>query len=269
MPEGHTIHALARDLDRDLAGRVLRVRSPQGRFAPGADVLDGRSMERAEAWGKHLFCWFDADVVHVHLGLVGTFRRTDGGQNGAPDAVRLELSAGPHTWELRGPQTCELVSPADRDRIVERLGPDPLRRSTTRARARFREGLGTDRAIAVALLDQGVIAGIGNVYRAELLFRTGIHPATPATALIDRADGLWLEATAALRQGLRFGRIVTVDPADVGRRSAGELTRDERLYVYKRDGLPCRRCGAPISTTRLGGRLVWWCPACQPAEATP
>lgn len=263
MPEGHTIHALARDLRADLAGTTVEVRSPQGRFAPAARHLDGRRLDRTEAWGKHLFCWFGADVVHVHLGLVGKFARAAAGADeGAP--VRLELVNDRAIWQLRGPQTCALVTPADRDLVVQALGPDPLRRSTASARRRFRARIDTRRGIASVLLDQTVVAGIGNVYRAELLFVLGIHPLTPAHHLLDRSDEVWDTAVSLLRQGLALGRIVTVDPTEVGVSSAAHVGAGDRLYVYKREGEGCRRCATPVAVAPVQGRLTWWCPTCQP-----
>ena len=119
--------------------------------------------------------------------------------------------------------------------------------------------------IAAALLDQGAISGIGNVYRAEICFLCGIHPLIPAKSLAaEQAKTLWATSVDLLSIGLRLNRIVTRDPAEIGGRAPGRVPDHERLYVYKRDGEPCRRCHTLIVWTEVGGRRVWWCPHCQP-----
>ncbi len=261
MPEGHTIHRLARDLASTLGIDPLQVTSPQGRFADGAADLDGRSLVRADAWGKHLFLDFDGPRLHVHLGLIGKFRRPRG-DGPIPDSVRLRIDNGDTAWHLTGPQTCRLVDPGEVSEITDKLGPDPLRRGARPDR--FVEALGRRRApIAAALLDQNIIAGIGNVYRAEFLFIEGIDPVTPAANLRpDQALALWDLAKAQLRQGVRLNRIVTVSADDAGS-PPGRLRRADALYVYKREGRPCRRCATEITIGQVGGRSCWWCPSCQ------
>ena len=146
--------------------------------------------------------------------------------------------------------------------IVSRLGADPLRRRPDVEGAR-RKVAATNRAIGAVVLDQSVIAGIGNVYRAELLFRSGIHPARPASSLTDdEFDLLWADTVRQLRLGVRMGRIVTTEPADIGR-PRSRMREDDRLYVYHREH--CRRCGTAVQVLELGGRPIWYCPICQPA----
>jgi formamidopyrimidine-DNA glycosylase len=159
--------------------------------------------------------------------------------------------------------TCRLADPTEIDLVLASLGPDPIR--SRRGRPAFLAGLARrNRPIAGELLDQRLIAGIGNVYRAELLFLSGIHPATPASDLeADEASRLWDLTVDELRAGVELGRIVTVRPADLGASRRSQLSADERLYVYHRDGLPCRRCGTEILVGEIGGRRTWWCPSCQ------
>jgi len=127
MPEGNTIHWLARAHNRDLAGQVVRVSSPQGRFAREARRLDRRRFLRAEAYGKHLFHHWEGDaVVHVHLGMAGWFYRYRGAAPRPRPSVRMRLAAPGVTVDLIGPPTCALGTAADRDAVVARLGPDPL-----------------------------------------------------------------------------------------------------------------------------------------------
>ncbi len=265
MPEGHTIHRLASDLGRDLRGRPVAASSPQGRFAASAERLDGATLVRAEAYGKQLFLdWDNGDVLSVHLGLIGKFRRAPFER--APSAqARLRLSPvdGAVAWDLTGPMVCELVDPATRRRIAGTIGPDPLRRNGSVDE--FVRRSGAKRApIGAVLLDQQVIAGIGNVYRAEVCFLCGIDPRRPAAGLTeDELRALWYESAAQLRNGVRLNRIVTRAPAELGRTQLSRVPAGERLYAYKRGGDPCHRCGDHIQTAEVGGRSTWFCPSCQ------
>jgi endonuclease VIII len=278
MPEGHTIHRLARDLKRDLAGSAVHASSPQGRFEEGAAHLDGRTLTGTEAYGKHLFLRWDGggagtlsstdgELLYVHLGLIGKFRRRPAPVPEPVGQVRLRLETDAVAWDLSGPMACAIDSPAMRARVLEKAGPDPLRRDADPDR--FVHALARRAApIAGALLDQGAISGVGNVYRAEICFLCGIHPLTPAKSLApEQAKALWAMSADLLSIGLRLNRIVTRDPAEIGMRAYGRVPNSERLYVYKRGGEPCRRCHTPIVWADVGGRRVWWCPRCQPEHA--
>ena len=265
MPEGHTIHRLAREHTRLFAGRPVRASSPQGRFADGAALLDGRVVERLEPWGKHLLHVVEGGLwLHVHLGLYGGWAT---GPLPAPPprgALRLRLE-GEDAWaDLRGPTACELWTPADVDALTARLGPDPLRRDADPERAWRR--LSRSRVVLGALLmDQSVLAGIGNVYRAEVLFRQGLSPYRPGREVSRAAfDALWLDLVTLLRAGVRAGRIVTTRPED-RERPSGRARREDAHYVYRRTGLPCRVCGTPVQHAVMVARNLFWCPHCQPA----
>jgi endonuclease VIII len=264
MPEGHTIHRLAKGLRSTLGGTPVAAWSPQGRFSEGAALIDGNPLVRAEAWGKYLFCDFGiGQVLHVHLGLIGKFRQPVVAHDPPRGQIRLRLEGPDAVWDLSGPSRCELLSPDDRDRIVGQLGADPLRRGADpdQVRRAFRS---TQRPVGAVVLDQSVIAGIGNVYRAEVLFLAGIHPARPAASLDPHeVDRIWAISVELLQAGVRLGRIVTTDPAEIGR-PRSRMTADERLYVYHRE--VCRRCGSDITTLPIGGRPIWFCPTCQPAS---
>ena len=250
MPEGHTIHRLARDHRRDLAGRRVAVSSPQGRFAAGAQRLDGRTLLGVEAYGKHLFYrWEGGDTLHVHLGLVGLFRTFHGAAPPPTAGTRLALERDGLSAQLRGPMICALLDPGEEEALRARLGPDPLRRDadpdTAYAALRRRRV-----PIGAALLDQRVVAGIGNVFRAEALFVCGIDPLLPANELDREAfDQLWATLVAMLRKGVRQGRIVT----------AGRAGR----YVYRRAGEPCLRCTTTVAAGEVAGRTLYSCPCCQ------
>jgi endonuclease-8 len=264
MPEGHTIHRHARLQRRRLVNGPVAVTSPQGRFSAGATRLDGRRIEGIDALGKHLFYrWEGGETLHVHLGLFGKFKTFTADPPPPTDGTRLAMTTDEATVYLAGPTACELIDPDEEANLRNRLGPDPLDRA---ARADvFIANLSRRRVpIGAALLDQKVIAGVGNVYRAELLFLLGVPPHTPAGAIeTDTAEALWNRIVTELRRGEKSGRIVTTDPAEFGAARDRDLLRDERLYVYKRDGLPCRRCGTEVRITEMANRSMWWCPSCQ------
>lgn len=264
MPEGHTIHRLARDQNRLLKGKVVRVSSPQGRFAADAALVDGQKLLDVSAFGKHLFYeWGDGSIGHVHLGLFGKFKTYRTAEPPPPRGeVRMRLVTDGATIDLSGPTACMIGDEDDRQRIVRRLGPDPLRRDSD-------PGLAFDRIsrsrqpIGALLLDQSVIAGVGNVYRAEALFVTGIHPSRPGMGCEQvELDALWMTVTAMLRQGVKDNRIITVDRRALDLPVTGRIRRGEATYVYHRDS--CLRCGSAIQTVTLGGRSCYFCPTCQP-----
>ena len=268
MPEGHTIHREARLQSQTFAGQSLRVWSPQGRFSEGAGALNGQRLVSVDAWGKHLFYeWGKGDLLHVHLGLFGRFRRFADHPPEPTDGTRLALHGSSGTQYLSGPTICELIDPQHRESVISSLGPDPLNPDTHEdAVDRIEERLARRTVpISASILDQTVIAGLGNVYRSEILFRTRINPLIRSRDVArSQLEDIWSEAVTQLRAGERSGRIVTTDPEDVGRRRRSDISRGERTYVYKRSGESCRRCGTPISRSVVTSRKVWWCPECQP-----
>ncbi len=272
MPEGHTLHRLAGELADAFGGREVGVASPQGRFADSAAILDGARVEGADAWGKNLFVEFAGErFVHVHLGLYGHFdvhRDVDAvplpvGQ------VRLRMvsGAGRAYADLRGATTCALVTAQQRDAVVARSGPDPLRPDTgwEPAWARVRRSRAP---IGGLLMDQTVLAGVGNVYRAELLFRHRMHPLRPGHTLrVGQFRALWEDLVELMAEGVRTGRIDTVRPEHTPEAMGRPPRVDDHggeVYVYRRAGQPCHVCGATIRTEELLGRNLFWCPRCQP-----
>lgn len=273
MPEGHTLHRLARDLAAAFGGRRVAVSSPQGRFAEAAELLDGTVLEGAEAWGKHVFVAFEGErFVHVHLGLIGTFdvrSRVDDvpfpvGQ------VRLRLATDPPDAayaDLRGAITCALVTAAQRDATVARSGPDPLRTDADPGRAwnRVRR---SRKPIGALLMDQSVLAGVGNVYRAEVLFRHRLHPLRPGVTLrVGQWQAIWDDLVVLMAEGVLTGRIDTVLPEHTPEAMGREPRKDDHggeVYVYRRTGQPCLVCGRRVSTGVLEGRNLFWCSRCQP-----
>lgn len=264
MPEGHTIHRLAREQQRMFGGHVVHAASPQGRFVEGAGRIDGQVLRRTEAYGKHLLHHYTGGpLLHIHLGLYGKFSSGTGVPPDPRGALRLRLVGNDRWSDLRGATACELFEPGERAELLARLGPDPLRRDADPGRAAARLGR-SKVAIGALLMDQQVIAGIGNVYRAELLFRHGIDPFLPGRSLApSRWAEMWADLVVLMSAGVRTGQIVTVRPADRPRKR-GRLNRAEAVYVYRHTGERCRVCGTEIRTEAMVGRNLFWCPNCQP-----
>lgn len=331
MPEGHTIHRLARAFDAGFVGQRVRLSSPQGRFDAEARRLDGQVLLSAEAVGKHLLLALgpaeDIDpasgspavsFVHVHLGLYGSWtfagdegfaaahaigaprRRVgetesaigaDGRAEGEPldwrrivprETVRLRVAGRSGLADLTGPTACEVYNAEQRAALLARLGPDPLRDDADPARfidrvRRSRTGIGA------LLMNQDVIAGVGNIYRAEALFRARLDPFVAGRDLTDgMVRGIWEDLVPLLHYGARTGRIVTTEPehrdieARIVERSrgtrqngdelAGIVPREKSFYVYHRQTLPCRLCATMIRSADIAGRTVFWCPRCQTAR---
>ncbi|MFI9718254.1 Fpg/Nei family DNA glycosylase [Streptomyces sp. NPDC052396] len=268
MPEGHTIHRLAAD-HRALfpARRPLRVTSPQGKFADSAALVDGRPLAGAQAHGKHLFLDFrPTGWIHVHLGLFGKYTLGRGPVPPPTDTVRLRLATPDAHADLRGPTACALITDAEKQAIHDRLGPDPLRPGTDPAPA-FARISRSRSSIAALLMDQKVIAGVGNVYRAEVLFRHGIDPYRPGRDLTrSEWDAIWADLGELMREGVRNNRIDTVRPEhtpEVMGRPPRVDDHGGEVYVYRRAGQSCHICGGEIRTAGLAARNLFWCPGCQ------
>jgi endonuclease VIII len=273
MPEGHTLFRLARDIRDRFAGDVVSVTSPQGRFAESAARVDGTALLDAESWGKHLFVEFAQErFVHVHLGLYGRFDLSDGPPPPPVGQVRMRIASEPRSphpsyGDLRGATACELLTADERRAVLDRLGPDPLRDDAdwTRAWDRVRRSRSP---VGGLLMDQAVLSGVGNVYRAEVLFRHRIHPLRPGSTLRrGQFASMWEDLVALMHEGVRTGRIDTVHtdhtPEAMGRPPRVDDHGGE-VYVYRRTGQPCHVCGTAVRTEVLGGRNLFWCPRCQP-----
>jgi endonuclease-8 len=302
MPEGHTTHALAGRLNRAFAGSPVAVSSPQGRFDDGAALLDGLILTEASAWGKHLFVEFDGERwLNVHLGLIGKFSvlrhhldlELDARPAGVPESqvalgspvpvegqVRLRLLNDAWVGDLRGPTVCAVVTPDKVDQIQARLGPDPLRPDADPDLALHRISRSA-RPIGELLMDQAVLAGVGNVYRCEVLFRHRVDPFRPGREIRPVTwRAIWDDLVALMPLGVAFGQIVTMDDqvadalAEVADGRAAVHTEavtgarlgdrfERRFYLYKRTGEPCRVCGSRVRTRLVAGRNLFWCGRCQ------
>ena len=262
MPEGHTVHRTAKQFQRLFAGKPLSISSPQGRFTD-ASIVDGQRLLTAEAWGKQMLLHFESGALRIHLGIYGkwSFQTFEEAPPEPVGQVRARFLAGNNVVDLRGPTACELVGSHDLPKLFERLGPDPLRPdSSGLAKKTFLEAVAKRKVpIGQLLMDQSVIAGIGNVYRAELLFRNGINPHIPGNKVpTEQVAAIWDDATRLMPIGVRTGLMLTREGY-----LKGKPRKDDRYYVYKREGLPCRECDSTIAIELMQARKLYWCPRCQ------
>lgn len=241
-------------------GETLSVSSPQGRFQTGAKKLHRKRLQGVEAHGKHLFYEWEGATLHVHLGLYGKFRKH---RNPPPEprgAVRLRVVGKDDAFDLNGPNRCELLSEKQQQAIQSRLGPDPLRQDADpelvwQRVSRSKAPIGT------LLLNQSVLAGVGNVYRAEVLFILKIDPQRPSNSLSRKEfDSLWELLVTLMRYGVKYNRIITADPAFIGK-TRGRMNRNERLLIYKKQH--CPQCGSGVENWDLGSRTIYACTLCQ------
>jgi endonuclease-8 len=331
MPEGHSVHRIARQFDRNFVGKAMLASSPQGRFAEGAAVLNGREAISVQAVGKQMFLEAEGDVwLRVHLGLYGAWdfagdilvdptiasangrmgqtnqRGTvvdeeildDAGENslasiGAPRRTRVHVRMSEQTkgladegleWpppvvgqvrlrlmtditaaDLRGPTACVLQTPEEMLASVAKLGPDPLVGDPVQNEERFVAAVRKKQTvIALLLMDQAVVSGLGNVYRAEMLFRQRLNPHTPGREVPeDVVRALWHDWVRLLAVGVETGQMMTMDDLSPDAYRAAMASRDDRHWVYHRAGLPCRICGTEIALEEIGARKLYWCPRCQ------
>lgn len=256
MPEGHSIHRAARDQRPLLVGQRLAVSSPQGRFAEGSALIDGRTCTGIDAYGKHLLYRFDEDALHIHLGLFGRFRSDAQPAPEPRGLVRVRLESPSHVVDINGPNQCEVLDPPGMARLLAGIGPDVLRADADPERA-FARITRSRVALGQLIMDQSVMAGIGNIYRTELLWRQQLHPLMPGKAL-GRAefDALWAEAARLLAIGVELGAIVTVDKPGRGRGYRA------RLNIFKKPR--CPRCRGPIRRIEIAARSAYLCDTCQP-----
>lgn len=317
MPEGHSVHRIAKQFQANYVGTRPEISSPQGRFREGAQLISGREMTDARAVGKQMFLEFDEELwLRIHLGIYGAWDfsgditvhpsimlhgiNTDSvidevGEDsvtsiGAPRNTRIRMAEEEtsrdrdQSWppepvgqvrvrllnnrvcaDLRGPTACEVISPEEKAVVLSKLGPDPANDDSSSERERFIERTVKKRTpIGLVLMDQSVIAGIGNVYRAEMLFRARLNPHRPANTLTrETVEQLWEDWVHLLDIGIRVGQMITIDGLHGKDYERALKHRDDRHWVYKLEGTPCKRCGTHILLEEFGARKLYWCPTCQ------
>jgi endonuclease-8 len=293
MPEGNEIHRWAARHEAAFGGRPVRVDGPQGRFTESA-VLDGRKLLGVRAVGKHLGYDFGKDrVLHIHLGLQGDFTEGSGPLPAVRGALRLRMwnaaavrkpvvegESRRHAWysdddgtndfpaaevawvELRGPMDCTVYTEEMWQTLLRRLGPDPLNGDAPdRALAKIAK---SKKPIGALLMEQDVIAGVGNIYRAELLYRARQSPFTAGANVAPQVLAkIWKDAAPLMRAGMVDRRIVTTLAKDRPHKK-GPVLKEEAHYVYRRNGQPCWVCGTKVMKMEgFAGRNLFWCPVCQ------
>jgi endonuclease VIII len=267
MPEGHTVHRTANEFNRLFGRRPLAVESPQGRFTESARLVSGSVLIEAKAIGKQMFLTFENDLtIRIHLGIYGkwNYHALDESSSTAPEPVgqvRARFSNSEAAADLRGPTVCEVITRDEVLMVERRLGPDPLNANPKNLEStRFIERvLQSKTPIGLQLMNQDVIAGIGNVYRAEMLFRAGINPHTPGNNLTrDQIQHLWDDSVKLLKVGVATGHMITREELFKKRPK-----KSERNFVYKREGLACRECGTSVVIELMAARKLYWCPGCQ------
>jgi endonuclease VIII len=253
VPEGDTLHRTASTLQRWLAGREVTAASTRARDVP-APRLVGQRVEAVEARGKHLLVRFDSgDVLHTHMRMTGSWHvYSDGDRWRRPAAqARLVLTCGDRLAVCFNAPVVELLRPGGEVHhpALTGLGPDVLAAEfdadEARRRARARPG---ELALGELLLDQRVVAGIGNIWRCESLFVQRHHPWAPQASLTDDELDALLATARRLMQ-------------------ASTAAHRDQPWVYRRQGRPCRRCGTLVVARRQGeqARTAYWCPTCQPS----
>jgi endonuclease-8 len=243
----------------------VKIFSPQGRFESEAKLVSGRTLIESTAVGKQLFLGFDNELtVRIHLGIYGKWNFYQVPVAKAPEVwgqVRARFGVKMASADLRGPTVCEVIDQEAVNSVLKRLGPDPLNPDATGAEAlRFVSKVKSSKvAIGAALMNQAVISGIGNVYRAELLFRAGLNPKTPGEKISESALlAIWDDAVKLMRIGVKKGVMLTRDDY-----LSGTVLVKDRHFVYKREGLPCRVCNRKVVVEEFLARKLYWCPKCQ------
>ncbi|WP_340538223.1 DNA-formamidopyrimidine glycosylase family protein [Nocardioides sp. GXZ039] len=264
MPEGDTVYRAARVLDRALSGRVL-TRTDFRVPALATVDLSGATVTETVSRGKHLLTRIRpgdggaAQTLHTHLKMEGSWRVVPDGRRWPRPAhqARVALSVDGTTAVGFSLGIVELLPSAQEDSVVGHLGPDLLGPDWDPDQALVRLLAEPDRPLAEALLDQRVLAGLGNMYVAELCFLSGVHPRSPVRSVPD--------PTRMMR---RAHQLLDLNKERAVQSTTGNLRERERMWVYRRDRSACRRCGTPIEIAMTGPagreRATYWCPSCQP-----
>ena len=263
MPEGDTVHRAAAALDRALTGRTLTLTDFRVPALATVDLTGGTPI-RTLARGKHLITRIDHEqawTLHTHLKMEGSWHLYAGAQKWRRpvEQARVVLGVEGRTAVGFSLGIVELVPRHAEADLTAHLGPDLLGPDWDEATALARLAAAPDRPVGEALLDQTNLAGIGNMYMAELCFTSGIHP---TTAVSDVPDLPRLVRRARLMLEANKARAI--------QSTTGDLRPRERMWVYRRDKSPCRRCGTPIRVAMVGPlerqRAAYWCPSCQPVR---
>ena len=272
MPEGDTVFLAAQTLHRFMAGRLVTrfdsVYPALTRIAEDQPIV-GRTIESVSARGKHLLIAFSGNLVlRTHLRMNGSWHIYPAGARWQRPARDMRVLVGTADASAVGFNipVAELLSSRElaRHDQLQALGPDLLGQPFDRGEAVRRIRARARDPIAEVLLNQRVVAGIGNVFKSEILFLAGLHPFTPVAALRDADLERIVDISRDQLAANVMSRLQTLSPAS-GRRTTRSLDPDAKLWVYSRGGKPCRRCGTAVLSRKTGldARVTYWCPACQ------
>ena len=258
MPEGHTIHRAARDHRKALAGQKLSISSPQGRFSDGASLLNAQFCETVEAFGKHLVYRFQNKLaLHVHLGLFGRIQKQRLPLKVPKGTVRVPIACKTHFIDINGPTICEVLDQSGVVGLINRIGPDVLRPDAN-PEISFQKIQQSKLPIGRLIMDQSIMAGIGNIYRTEILWRQAIHPEIPGKAISRQDfDRIWNDAAYLLAIGVKKNAIVTVDAQIISKKRTGE-----KYNIFGK--VSCPKCDAKLRHLEINKRRAFVCDACQP-----
>ncbi|SDC30384.1 DNA-formamidopyrimidine glycosylase family protein [Actinokineospora iranica] len=260
MPEGDTVYRTAVKLTEALAGETLVVGELRHPRLSTVD-LRGRVVTGVRSVGKHLFVRFDRNLsLRSHLGMDGSWQVYVQGGRWRRPAFQVRALLATDSRQAVGFSLHEmaLVATDEEDRLVGHLGPDLL--AADWGPGHFRDAVARltaqpDREIGLALLDQRVMAGVGNVFKAEICFLLGVSPWTPVSD-VDAERAVSLSRELLEDNKMRVDRVTT-----------GDMRRDRRLWVYGRR-TPCLRCGGRVVAGAQGAdsreRVAYFCPVCQP-----
>ena len=274
MPEGDTIYRAARTLNTALTGKqVIRFETALAQVAQvdRDEPITGRTVDGVAAAGKHLLITFSGGLIlRTHMRMNGSWHIYRPGERWQRSARGMRIRIDTTGWVAVAFNVydAEFVRQhaMSRHEPVSSLGPDLLGNFNAQQALTLIRGRGA-RPIHQVLLDQRVMAGIGNVYKSEILFLSNLHPDTPADAVDDAA---WLAlmslAGRLLRANVAASSGQGIETYRGLRRTTGQLNPEDRLWVYSRGGRPCRRCGTRIASRKDGddARVTYWCPSCQP-----
>jgi endonuclease-8 len=274
MPEGDSIFRAARSLHRVLAGHAVTKFETAYAHLDRVNVdtpIVGRVIEKCESAGKHLLIVFSGDLIlRTHMRMNGSWHLYRHGERWwrGPQAMRVRIDTADWVAVAFNVPVAEFVTAKQletRDPVAQ-LGPDLLGKQFDRDEAIRRIVVSAARPIAMTLLDQRIVSGIGNVYKSEVLFLSGVHPDVPSSAVPLPT----LERMMDIARGLLQDNVVDgTSPRIQTYRNLRQLNpaseHDESLWVYGRKGKPCRKCGTPIESKKMGldARTTYWCPSCQ------
>lgn len=274
MPEGDTIYRSAKSLHRVLAGHVVTRFETAYAHLDRVDVdtpIAGRTVEKCESAGKHLLIVFSGDLIlRTHMRMNGSWHLYRHGEKWwrGPQAMRIRIDTAEWVAVAFNVPVAEFVTSRQLEKSgpVAQLGPDLLGVEFDREEAIRRIIASGDRPIALTLLDQRIVAGIGNVYKSEVLFMTGVHPEVPSSAVpLATLEGMMDIARNVLRDNVVEGSSPRIQTYRNLRQINRASDHDDSLWVYGRRDKPCRKCGTPIAMKKTGleARSTYWCPNCQ------